>query len=54
MTKVATDYEVSDVVLKKICDKHRVPITVWGAGQRRLPARKSNKLTSVKYCSSHQ
>jgi len=26
MTKVAADYGISDVALKKICDKHRIPV----------------------------
>ena len=26
MTKAAADYGISDVALKKICDKHRIPV----------------------------
>lgn len=26
MTKVAADYGISDVALKKICEKHHIPV----------------------------
>jgi hypothetical protein len=42
MTKVAADLGVSDVAVKKICDKHRIPVPGRGywakiaAGQPRF------------------
>jgi hypothetical protein len=35
MTKVAEDLEISDVALKKICDKHRIPTPPRGYWAKR-------------------
>ena len=44
-TKVSADYGISDVAMKKICDKHRIPVPGGGywakkeAGKPVQPAR---------------
>jgi len=42
MTKVAADYGISDVALKKICDKHRIPVPGRGYWAKKA-ARKAVK-----------
>lgn len=39
MTKVAAHYGISGVALKKICDKHRIPVPGRVTGRRKPPAR---------------
>ena len=46
MTKVAAEYGISDVGLKKICDKHRIPVPGRGYWRRKQPGREFNKLIS--------
>lgn len=40
VTKVAADYGVSDVALKKICDKHRIPVPGRGYWAKRAAGKK--------------
>ena len=40
MTKVAADYGISDVALKKICDKHRVPVPGRGYWAKKAAGKK--------------
>lgn len=45
MTKVAADYGISDVALKKICDKHRIPVPGRGYWAKKA----AGKTVSRKY-----
>ena len=40
MTKVAADYGISDVALKKICDKHRIPVPGRGYWAKKAAGKK--------------
>jgi len=43
MTKVAADYGISDVGLKKICDKHRIPVPGRGYWAKKSAGKKVKK-----------
>lgn len=40
MTKVAADYGISDIALKKICDKHRIPVPGRGYWAKKAAGKK--------------
>lgn len=40
MTKVAAEYNISDVALKKICDKHRIPVPGLGYWAKKVAGQK--------------
>jgi len=43
MTKVAADYDISDVALNKICKKHRIPVPGRGYWAKKAAGKKVNK-----------
>lgn len=45
MTKVAADYEISDVALKKICVKHRIPVPGRGYWAKKAAGHKVKQAT---------
>jgi len=50
MTEVAADYGISDLALKRICDKHRIPVPGRGQGNPEAAKFKTNVLQAPKPC----
>ena len=51
MTKVAADYGASDVAMKKICDKHRIPVH-GSTGRKAMPSASTQSTADFPRCCS--